>query len=82
MKRFFTILMALWICLSVAKADALYSTDFSTQEGFDRWTVVDVNVDQKTWSFDDWGDPSKIFYTYHGINSTNDWFISPAITPT
>ena len=74
--------MALWICLSVAKADALYSTDFSTQEEFDRWTVVDVNVDQKTWSFDDGGDPSKIFYSYHGTNSADDWFISPAITPT
>ena len=59
MKRFFTSLLLLCICVLSASAQVLFSTDFATEEDFQAWTVVDANEDGSTWKFDSWGDPSK-----------------------
>ena len=68
------------LCTVSLTAQVLYSTEFQTQEEFDAWTVVDANADEKTWSFDTYGDPSYVYYSYHGSNAADDWMISPAIT--
>lgn len=81
MKKFFTSFLLLCLCAVSASAQVLFSTDFSTEEDFLAWTVVDANEDGSTWKFDSWGDPSQVFYTYNGANAANDWLISPAITP-
>lgn len=81
MKRFFTSLLLLCICVLSASAQVLLSTDFATEEDFQAWTVVDANEDGSTWKFDSWGDPSKVFYSYNGANAANDWLFSPVMTP-
>lgn len=65
-----------------ANAQMLYSTDFSTETEFKKWTVVDANNDGETWKFDAEGSQSKVYYSYSASNAANDWLISPAITPT
>ena len=81
MKKLFTSIFAVAMAVS-AQAAPFYTAEFSTQEEFDKWLVVDANEDGKTWSFDASGDDGKkTFYTYHGTNQANDWLISPAITP-
>lgn len=79
MKHLFTLFTAL--CISVtAFAQTLFTTNFATVDDFNAWTVVNANEDDKTWTFDEWGEPSKVFYSYHGNNAADDWLISPAIT--
>ena len=82
MKRFFTFLAALCLCSFAMMAESLFSTELKTQEEFSQWTVVDANGDGTTWKFDDWASPSYAFYGYHSTNAADDWFITPAITPT
>ena len=82
MKRFFTFLAALCLCSFAMMAESLLSTEFKTQEEFSQWTVIDANDDGTTWKFDDWASPSYVFYGYHSTNAADDWFITPAITPT
>ena len=82
MRKLFTTLLAVAAIASTAKAgDVIYQTDFSTQEEFGLWTVIDANDDDKTWTWDAQGDPGKVFYTYHSTNVGDDWLISPEITP-
>lgn len=81
MKKFFTSFFLFCLCAVSASAQVLFSTDFSTEDDFLAWTVVDVNEDDATWKFDSWGDPSQVFYSYSGANAANDWLISPAMTP-
>ena len=81
MKKFFTSFFLFCLCAVSASAQVLFSTDFSTEDDFLAWTVVDVNEDGATWKFDSWGDPSQVFYSYSGANAANDWLISPAMTP-
>lgn len=65
-----------------ASAQTYYSTDFTSEEEFDQWTVIDANDDGATWKYDNSGTNSNVFYPYHGTNTADDWLISPAITPT
>lgn len=65
-----------------ASAQTLYSTDFATEDEFNKWTVIDANNDDYTWKFDVSATPSHAFYSYSGTNAADDWLISPEITPT
>lgn len=67
---------------NLCNGSVLYTTNFGTEDEFKTWTVLDVNEDGKTWTFDSSASPSYVFYSYHGSNAANDWIISPAITPT
>lgn len=80
MKRLFISLLTLCLFAAPMFAQVVFSTEFLTKEDFNEWTVVDVNSDQKTWTFDETADP-RVFYPYHGTNGGDDWLISPAITP-
>ena len=81
MKKITTLLVALCLFAVQGISQVIYETNFLTQEDFATWTVVDVNEDGTSWTFDEYGDPSRVFYSYHAENSANDWIISPAITP-
>lgn len=81
MKKSLLSLALLALTLS-AGAQTLYTADFKSQEEFDKWTIIDANEDGTTWKFDDWGSQSYVFYNYSSANTADDWFISPAITPT
>lgn len=82
MKKIYTLLAMISLCFASAMAQVIYTTNFSTEDDFNTWTVFDVNGDEKTWQFDSYGEPSKVFYSYHSSNAANDWLISPAITST
>ncbi len=56
----------------------LFSSQFNTEDEFNRWTVIDANADNSTWKFD--LGISTTFYGYNSINAADDWLISPAIT--
>lgn len=81
MKKTFTLLFALMSFVSMY-AQTLLETKFETEEDFAKWTVIDNNSDDKTWSFDSLGDPAHVFYSYSGANAADDWLISPAIEAT
>ena len=81
MKKLSLFLIAILCSLSIS-AQELFYTSFQTEEDFQQWTVIDNNADATTWKFDPYGDPSYVFYNYHSSNPADDWFISPAITPT
>lgn len=82
MKKIFTLVMAL-AATSPLYAETLFTADLNTQEGFDAWTVIDANADEKTWVFSaDNDEGSRVYYSYHSTNQGDDWLISPAITPT
>lgn len=81
MKKIFTLIAAACMCASSMVAQVIYTTTFATEEEFKAWTIVDENADEKTWQYDSYSTP-PVFYSYHSTNSANDWFISPAITPT
>ena len=49
-------------CVLCLNAQVLYSTEFATEEDFKAWTVLDVNEDGCTWTFDDAGTYSKVYY--------------------
>lgn len=78
MRKIFILLVAMLFCTAIAKAQTLYSTDFATEEEFDKWLVIDANGDDAKWSFDSNTTPS-VFYAYNSKNAADDWFISPAI---
>lgn len=82
MKKIFTSLTMLCAGCIIALAQSLYTTDFLTEEDFNAWTVIDANEDGTTWKFDSEASTSFVYYTYSGTNAADDWFISPAITPT
>lgn len=82
MKKLFT-LIASAACVFAASADnPVFSIDFktATADDFAAWTVVDANADEKTWTFNEEGSPSRVFYSYSGTNAGDDWLISPAVT--
>ena len=81
MKKIFTLIAAACMCASSMVAQVIYTTTFATEDEFKAWTIVDENADEKTWQYDSYSTP-PVFYSYHSTNSANDWFISPAITPT
>ena len=64
-----------------AQTTTVYSTDFAGEDEFGKWTVIDANNDEKTWVFDAEGSQSHVYYYYSADNAADDWFISPAITP-
>lgn len=81
MKKIFTLVAAAMLSLAGATAQNLFTADFKTADGFAAWTVVDANADGATWKFDDWGNPSYVYYQYSGANAGDDWLISPEIVP-
>ena len=64
-----------------ATAQDIYKTDFSTEDEFQKWTVIDANEDGATWKFDAEGSQSHVYYPYSATNQADDWLVSPAITP-
>ncbi len=81
MKRRLLSLFAGALAIS-AGAQTYYTTDFSQEEEFNKWTVIDANNDSATWMYDADGSQSKVYYYYSAKNTADDWFISPEITPT
>lgn len=81
MKKFLLPLVAVAVCMT-ANAQEYYSTDFSTESEFQKWTPIDANNDGTTWKFDEGGSQSKVFYPYSATNQADDWLISPEITAT
>lgn len=81
MNKIFITLALLASTLS-ASAQQVYSTDFATEDEFNKWTVIDANNDGVTWTFDSEGSQSHVYYAYSSSNAADDWFISPEITPT
>lgn len=79
--RKFLLTLATLVSTLAASAQTIYSTDFSTKEDFEKWTVVDANGDGYTWQFNADATTSHVFYSYSSLNSANDWLISPAIVP-
>ncbi len=75
-------LTALCLSLSARAADVLWLSDFSTEEGFLQWTVVDANQDGVTWEYTTEQAPAPVIYRYHYSNPGDDWLVSPGITPT
>lgn len=63
-------------------AQVIFTEEFVAEEDFAAWTVVDVNEDGSTWSFDSAAEPTHVFYNYNSANAANDWLISPAIKST
>lgn len=54
-----------------------YICDFSTNDLFDLWTIIDANQDSKTWELNL---SSKVAqYPFSPINDGDDWLISPPI---
>lgn len=75
------LLTATFLAASAAMdAQNYYSTDFSSEEEFGKWTVVDANADGATWKYDGDGSQSKVYYPYSATNQADDWLISPEIT--
>lgn len=81
MKKLFTLLTAFCVCTTTF-AQVLYTLDFTTATEADvaSWTIIDANEDEKTWEYDSYASPSRVFYSYHSSNVADDWMISPAIT--
>ncbi len=80
MKKLSLLLIAFLCTLTISSAQDIFQTNFQTEEEFQQWLVVDNNNDETTWSFDDYAEPSRVFYNYHSTNAADDWMISPAIT--
>lgn len=61
--------------LIVAPVDAPFTADFSSQNIFDCFTVIDANADGRSWA---WGASYGAYssYTYEGAGNMDDWFIS------
>ena len=82
MRKFYTFLILVSAVLCT-NAQTIYSTDFSTREEFEKWTVLDWNDDGNSWSFNSENEPGKqVYYTAHETNEADDVLISPAIIPT
>ncbi len=54
---------------------ALISTDFSSENPLDGWTVLDTNADKNTWGFID--GINGVAYNSENAASSSDWLISP-----
>lgn len=80
MKRLFTLIPTICFCSLILQAQAIFSTEFTTEDEFKAWSVTDANADGSTWSFDNTAEPSHVFYSYNSANAADDWMISPAIT--
>lgn len=72
---------ALCFTLSAQAADVIWQSDFSSQDDFMQWAVVDANNDGVSWEYTTEQAPAPVIYRYHYSNPADDWFISPAITP-
>ena len=59
-----------------ATAQDIYKTDFSTEEEFQKWTVIDANGDNATWKFDAEGSQSHVYYPYSATNQADDWQVT------
>ena len=80
MKKLFTLAFAS-LTAFMMNADVIFNADLNSEEGFQQWTVVDKNNDEKTWAFSlDNDEGSRVYYSYHGTNKADDWLISPEIT--
>jgi hypothetical protein len=60
--------------------DPIFSSPLNTQDEFNRWTVIDVNKDGKSWTY--YASDKVARYYYSSTNQADDWLVSPAITVT
>lgn len=67
----------LGVMLPVSAQTQVYTNDFSSSDLFNTMTVIDVNYDYHTWSYNSNGYAQ---YSYSTINAANDWLITPGIT--
>ena len=82
MRKFYTFLI-LASAVLCTNAQTIYSTDFSTREEFEKWTVLDWNDDGNSWNYNSENESGKqVYYTAHETNEADDVLISPAIIPT
>ncbi|MGN1265530.1 MAG: choice-of-anchor J domain-containing protein, partial [Muribaculaceae bacterium] len=80
MKKLFTLAFAS-LTAFMMNADVIFNADLNSGEGFQQWTVVDKNNDEKTWVFSpDNEEGSRVYYSYHSTNKADDWLISPEIS--
>ncbi len=83
MKRLYSITLLALATILPAAAQQLFTTSFETESDFNAWKVYDINADGSTWKFSAENEAGKrCYYNYSSSNDGNDWFISPAITPT
>ena len=81
MRKLYAMAAAWLLAASAANAGVVFSEDFATQEAFDAWTLLDVNDDGSTWTFDPTAEsPYKVFYNYNSTNNGDDWLFSPSLT--
>lgn len=52
-----------------------YEEDWKTEGIFDRYTVVDGNEDNRTWTFSN----GQVRYHYSSVNAADDWLLTPEI---
>lgn len=83
MRKKIYLLLILASAVLSTNSQIIYSTDFSTREEFEKWTVLDWNSDGNSWVFNGDNEQGKrVYYSAHATNEADDVFISPAITPT
>jgi hypothetical protein len=58
----------------------LFQSDFNTVDDFNRWTVVNSNGDDYTWTFYESSGHQTASVRWNDDKATDDWLISPAIT--
>lgn len=81
-----TILMAIAIACPSLLATAQdqeavtvpFSEDFASSDGASSFTVLDLNDDGRTWSFNN--SKKAMRYRGHSTNAANDWLVTPFIT--
>ena len=55
-----------------------YHNNFSYQEDFEEFSVIDANKDGSTWKYD--AQMKSAAYTYNDKNAADDWLITPGIS--
>lgn len=70
------------IPLSALAQTEVFSNSFSTQDDFNKFTIVDYNGDDhsgdgNTWQYNEWG--PNAYYRYSSSNAADDWMITPEL---
>lgn len=70
------------LCLFTASAQntTVFSSDFNTQDDFNRWTVINANGDNYTWAYYVNSTYGTASIRWNSSQNADDWLISPAIT--
>ena len=75
-----TLLLLSVLCSMATFADdtPLFQSDFNTVDDFNRWTVVNSNGDDYTWTFYESSGHQTASVRWNDDKATDDWLISPA----